>query len=254
MTQIIKILSNSSKIDFITEIDWNETRKLLRVNFPVNIHTNQAFFDISNGIIGRSTNDNTSWEAAKHEVCGHKFIDMSEKDYGVSLLTDCKYGFSAKGNLMGISLLKSSKNPYEKADMGVNRFIYSLYLHLDGLEGTLKEAEALNGDFRLEKGSYFDFERGIVRIDKENVVLDCLKPREKGLKGFILRVHEHLGKETCFRAVFEGLRGIKVGLVDILEREKEDLEEKARVLEVKENWFIAKIKPFKILSFKIEVL
>ena len=67
-----------------------------------------------------------------------------------------------------------------------------------------------------------------------------------------MRVHEHLGIETCFRVSLEGFKGIGVGLVDILERGKSDLEEKETVLEVKENWFIARIRPFKILSFKIE--
>jgi len=36
---------------------------------------------------------NTSWEVAKFETVGHKYVDLSENNFGISLLNDCKYGF-----------------------------------------------------------------------------------------------------------------------------------------------------------------
>ena len=69
-------------------------------------------------------------EIAQYEVCGYKFGDISDENYGVALLNDCKYGYAAKGNLLSLSLLKSSKGPNTHADMGLHTFTYSLYPHI----------------------------------------------------------------------------------------------------------------------------
>ena len=258
ISQTVRIFSNSAKIDFVNEIQWHQTRKLLRVYFPLNIRTDSATFDIQNGVLKRATHNNTSWDAAKHEVYGHKFADLSESNFGVSLLNDCKYGYSAKENVLGLSLLKSSKLPNEEADMGVHMFVYSLFVHEGNkLEETLKEAEILNEEMVVKKGVGDDFCYKFVKIDKKNVILDCLKPSEIG-DFVVLRVHEHLGEETCFNVCLEGLgslgvvkNGMEVRSVDVLEIEKEVQEEREIILGVDEGSFIARIKAFQILTFKI---
>ena len=249
--QNVIVLSNTARVDFKTEIHWHETRKLLRVYFPLNIRTDFATFDIQNGILRRATHDNTSWDIAKHEVYGHKFVDLSENNYGVSLLNDCKYGYSAKENVLGLSLLKSAKHPNENADMGTHHFVYSLFLHQNaGLADTLREAELLNEELMVKKMEGSEFSCNFVEIDKKNVVLDCLKPSEMG-ETLILRVHEHLGQETCFEVNISSLENVKVKSVNILENEKK--EEKEIILGVERNKFFARIKPFQILTFKIQV-
>ena len=55
---------------------------------------------------------------AKFEVCCHKWVDLSENGYGVSILNDSKYGFATSGNLMRLSLLRAPKAPDAHADMG----------------------------------------------------------------------------------------------------------------------------------------
>ena len=67
-------------------------------------------------MVKRATHDNTSWEQAQFEVPAHRFIDMSEPGFGVALLNDAKYGHSAKGNLMGLSLVRSPLYPDPLAD------------------------------------------------------------------------------------------------------------------------------------------
>jgi alpha-mannosidase len=47
----------------------------------------------------------------------------------VSLLNDCKYGYSVLNNVMSLSLLRSSKRPDATADMGEHRFRYALFPH-----------------------------------------------------------------------------------------------------------------------------
>jgi alpha-mannosidase len=127
--QTVCFHSDTARVDFVTEVDWHEEKKLLKAYFPVDIRTDFATFDIQNGTIRRPTHANTSWDAAKHEVYGHKFCDLSEPHYGVALLNDSKYGYSVREGNLGLSLLKASKFPDHEADMGMHSFIYSLLPH-----------------------------------------------------------------------------------------------------------------------------
>lgn len=100
------------------EIDWHETMKFLKVEFPVDVTNTEASYEMQYGIVRRPTHYNTSWDMAKFEVCCHKWADLSEANYGVSILNDSKYGFATCGNLMRLSLLRAPKAPDAHADMG----------------------------------------------------------------------------------------------------------------------------------------
>ena len=108
----------SSYIEVTSEVEWRETMKILKVEFPVDIINTEASYETQYGVTRRPTHYNTSWDMAKFEVCCHKWADLSEHGYGVSILNDSKYGFATCGNLMRLSLLKASKAPDAHADMG----------------------------------------------------------------------------------------------------------------------------------------
>ena len=59
-------------------------------------------------------------------------MDLSEGDYGVSLLNDCKYGHDIRDNVMRLSLLRSPTSPDPEADQGEHGFAYSLLPHAGG--------------------------------------------------------------------------------------------------------------------------
>jgi alpha-mannosidase len=144
--QTVAFHSDTARVDFITHVDWHESKKLLKAYFPVDIRADYATFDIQSGTIRRATHANTSWDAAKHEVYAHKFCDISEARFGVALLNDSKYGYSVRDNNMGLSLLKASKFPDHEADMGLHDFVYSLLPHDRALEEStvFEEAHKLN--------------------------------------------------------------------------------------------------------------
>jgi alpha-mannosidase len=110
--------SEYSSIDIQAEVEWQETMKFLKVEFPVDIVNTEASYETQFGIARRPTHYNTSWDMAKFEVCCHKWADLSEAGYGVSILNDSKYGFATVGNLMRLSLLRAPKAPDAHADMG----------------------------------------------------------------------------------------------------------------------------------------
>ena len=111
--------SDNNFIKFSSTVNWHETYKFLKVQFPTTITTAlQANYETQFGITNRSTHWNTTWDIAKFEVAHHKFMDLSEFNYGVSILNNSKYGGAIHGNLIRLSLLRSAKAPDNKADMG----------------------------------------------------------------------------------------------------------------------------------------
>jgi len=107
-----------SYIEMSSEVEWRETMKFLKVEFPVDIVNTEASYETQYGIIKRPTHYNTSWDMAKFEVCCHRWADLSENGYGVSILNDSKYGFATAGNMMRLSLMRAPKAPDAHADMG----------------------------------------------------------------------------------------------------------------------------------------
>ncbi len=64
------------RIDFETTVDWKEHQHLLKAHFPMDVHTDEATFEIQFGNVTRKTHQNTSWEQARFESCGQKSGSM----------------------------------------------------------------------------------------------------------------------------------------------------------------------------------
>lgn len=129
LRQIVVLTSVTRRLDFETEVDWNENRQFLKVEFAWDILADQVHYECQYGHVERPTHFNTSWEAAKFEVVAQKYADMSEYGYGVALLNDCKYGYSAHKNVIRLSLLRAPKAPDSNCDVGHHTFKYAVYPH-----------------------------------------------------------------------------------------------------------------------------
>jgi len=200
VTQTYTLEANGTRLDIATELDWHDRHCLLRTLTPVSVRTTHATCEHANGVVKRATHDNTSWEQAQFEVPAHRFIDMSEPGFGVALLNDAKYGHSAKGNVLGLSLVRSPLYPDPLADEGGQRFTYALYPHAgDWYEGRVREeAEDLNQPMLAATAS------GVASVSYEPIgtegipaALSGLKPAEDG-KGLIFRVFEPSGRRGDF--------------------------------------------------------
>ena len=144
--QKIYLAINSKRLDFETNVDWQELHRMLRVSFPTTVRTNQAGFDIQYGYVKRNTHNNQSWDMAQFEVAAQRYADLSDHDYGVALINDCKYGHKVKDHVLDLNLLRAPNNPDPDADLGRHTFIYSLLPHTGGLieSGVMAEAAMLN--------------------------------------------------------------------------------------------------------------
>ncbi len=144
--QRILLYANLPRIDVMTEIDWHERQTLLKAAFPLAIRSTRATYECAFGHVERPTHRNTSWDTAKFEVPAHRWADLSETAYGVSLLNDGKYGHDCLGNVLRLTLLKSAIDPDPLADEGLHHFTYALWPHGPGwsVEETVQQAYALN--------------------------------------------------------------------------------------------------------------
>jgi alpha-mannosidase len=194
ISQRIVFYQNDRRIDFETNVDWHEKRRLLKASFPVDIRATEATYDIQYGNVKRPTHWNTSWDMAKFETVGHQWADLSEPDYGVSLLNDSKYGYDIKENVMRLTLLKSAIHPDPQADQGQHSFTYSLYPHSgDWRQGkTVEKAWDLNDPIAAVEGKWTK-EASFLDTNSDHVWFDAVKPAYDG-NGIIVRLHEYEGR------------------------------------------------------------
>jgi alpha-mannosidase len=244
--QKIYFYANSRRIDFHTYVDWKEHQHLLKVHFPVDIHSDEATFDIQFGNLTRKVHSNTSWDVARFESCGQKWIDLSEGHYGVSLLNDCKYGHSVKDGNMAITLIKSGIEPNPVTDQEEHYFTYSVYPHAESWRaaGTVKEAAMLNQAAYAVNGGIPGTVTSYASVDKSNVILETIKQAEDG-DGIILRMYE------CENALTKA--HVRLGLASKITSIEECnlIEEKIEVVSGTENGFPVTIKPYEIKSYRI---
>ena len=180
IVQKIYLYDNLERIDFETYVDWHEEHCILKTEFSFDVLMNKAIYEIPFGNIERSTHSNTSWDAAKFEVCGHKWVDVSDNSYGVSLLNDCKYGYSCDGDKLTLSLLKASTYPNPESDRGEHTFIYSLLPHKGNyVTGEIvKHAYALNNPLlavAINDHAGAKLHDSFIICDSENVIVETVR-------------------------------------------------------------------------------
>jgi alpha-mannosidase len=247
MTQQVYLYRNHRRIDFETTIDWHDKHTLLKVAFPVNVLSTTATFDIQWGNVERPTHHNTSWDWGRFETCAYKWADLSEGNYGVSLLNDCKHGHDVQGNVLRLTLLKSATSPDENADQGLHQVTYSLFPHEgDWRNGTVRESYALNNPVLVRKNRSVGegSERFLVKTDSPNIIIETVKRAEDG-NGMIVRLYEN---ERC-----RGVVKLQIGF-DLQGAYRCNLlEENQERLEVSGNEIKLEIRPYQIMTLRLVV-
>lgn len=192
ITQTLRLRAMSRRLDFVTHVQWKERGRQLRVGFPVRLRTQQSTTEIQFGLQNWSTSTNHSWERAQTDVPAYRFADLSESDYGVALLNDCKYGYHIKEQTLDLHLMRASVYPDETADQGDHEFTYSLLPHLGRLEQSdvFFEAEALNQPVRVVSMPGCDLP---LRIAAQGVVVEAVKLAEDS-DDLLLRLYESRGQ------------------------------------------------------------
>ena len=223
---------------------------MLKASFPLEVHSMRATFEVQFGAVERPTHRNTSWDEEKFEVCGHRWADLSEAGYGVSLLNDCKYGHDVRGNVLRPTLLRGTESPDPDADRGHHQFTYSLYphggdwrqaeIHLEGLQFNhpliVRRAKPHAGTLARQWG--------LLEVSHSNCVVSALKPGKDG--STVLRVYEATGKPS---------QGVKIKfLADVVSAHEANLmEDPGGKLETPDDVLSFDMNPFEIKTFLLQL-
>ncbi|HXL05105.1 MAG TPA: alpha-mannosidase [Bacillota bacterium] len=249
--QDVLIYSDIPRIDFRTYIDWKESQILLKAAFPVDVNAEKATYEIQFGNVERPTHWNTLWDVARFEVCGHRWADLSEGGYGVSLMNDCKYGYDIKDGEIRLTLLKSGIEPNPVADQEEHWFTYSLYPHGGDWKAasTVKAAYSLNVPLRARvvRSSAGSLPKtlSMIRIDADNVMLETVKKAESSDE-IVVRLYEFENKRADVKAEF--FRELTaVSECDLLENEINRVSQQGSA-------FSFEIRPYEIKTFKLKVI
>jgi alpha-mannosidase len=223
ITQTVTLRAGSPRVDIETDIDWHESEKILKAGFPVDVRAAHSSAEIQFGHVQRPTHTNTSWEAARFEVYGHRWVHLGEPGYGVAVVNDSTYGHDVSRTVredggttttIGLSLVRAPRVPDPEADQGRHRFTYSL-LPGAGIEDAIAEGYALNLPLRVADAA--GAPDPVVSVDGEGVTVEAVKLADDGSGDVVVRLYESRGGRA--RGVLR--TGFPLGgarLTDLLER------------------------------------
>ena len=220
--QDIVLGTGSERLDFVTEVDWHELHRLLKVDFPVAVSAAEGINEIQFGYMMRPTHRSRLYDSDRFEVCNQRYSALCDQSHGAAVLNDCKYGISMNGNALQLTLLRAAASPEMRADNGRHVFTYA-FTAWDGSfmdSPVVREAYDLNVPLQLAKGACDAF--SAFSVDKANVFIDTVKPAEDGSGDLILRMYEAKRADTACRLTL-GVPAGKVVACDMLENALEEL-------------------------------
>ncbi|HBH85891.1 MAG: hypothetical protein A2X05_02170 [Bacteroidetes bacterium GWE2_41_25] len=241
--QRIYLYPGIDRVDFELIIDWNGKNKMVKVAFPVNSENKNATYEIPYGNIERPS--------IGEEHNAQKWVDISNKQYGVSVLNDSRYGYDVKDNMIRLSLLRSPDHPVESLDdRGIHQIKYSVFPHKGDWRGAGVVQEGYEFNYPLiavreesHKGK-LPATHSFVEVAPENFIIKVLKKAEDS-DDLILRFYETTGSAGTATVKFsEFIDFDDIHKTDLLENELE-------IIPRQGHEFNTNVGKYSIESFKL---
>ena len=243
ITQLIRLTAEEKQLEFITEADWQERHRLLKVSFDTGIDADNADHQIQFGYISRPAHRSRRYDKDRFEVCAHAWTVLRDATHGAALLNDCKYGVSANDGVISLSLLRAPTYPDAAADRGHHRFVYA-YRTWDGpleTSGVTEAAEALNDPLITVPGSSVPL--SLLNCSDPSVSVESVKMSEDGSGDLVIRLYESMGgSRTAVIHPFLPFRAVCICSID---------ENPGEILSVKDNTFTLSFRPFEIITLRL---
>ena len=240
-----------------SQVDWREEHVLVKANFPLTLSSDFATYEIPFAAIERPTRSEVPAEAAKWEVCGLRWADLTDQsqNYGVSLLNNCKYGYDSRGDNLRISLLRSPTWPDPQCDLGLHKFTYAIYPHPESWEiadtvhfgyelnlglravAVEEQSQVMINDLRSRLKTAVQF----INLAEKNLIVTAFKQAENSSESWILRCYEAEGKKTELGV--ENILDLEVlGQINLLENN----------LDIDQNQEQNLIGPWQLKTFRLK--
>jgi alpha-mannosidase len=248
--------AGSPRLDVEVELDWHHDEHLLSMRFPLDVHAETASCGIQFGAVRRPTHPSTTWDAAKFEVCAHRFVDVAEPDFGVAVLNNGRYGHGlfgpglggAQGSQVRVSLARAAKYPDPDADHGHHAVTLALLPHGAGLADVVAEAERLELPLRVvDAAEGTDPGRvlpaPVVTVTGRGVEVDAVKVADDGSGDLVVRLHEATGNRVA-ATVAASTRIAAAAACDLLEQPQ-------RHYEVSDGICAVTLRPFQLMTLRL---
>ncbi|MFE1559350.1 alpha-mannosidase [Streptomyces sp. NPDC058734] len=223
VTQAVTLRAGAKTVDIATEVDWHETEKFLKAAFPLDVKAERTASETQFGHVYRATHTNTSWEAAKFEICAHRWIHAGEPGWGVALLNDSTYGHDVTRRIredggqtttVRLSLLRAPRYPDPETDQGRHTLRFSLAPGA-GIGDAVREGHAFNLPERILRGA--GPVAPLLAVDHDAVVVEAVKLAEDRSGDVVVRLYESRGgrAKAVLRPAFAVAEAVES---DLLER------------------------------------
>jgi alpha-mannosidase len=199
ITQTLSLRATDAVVDILTEVDWHDRQKLLKLGFPLDVHADRATSEIQFGHVHRPTHANTSWDAARFETCAHRWVHVGEPGYGVAVANDATYGHDitrttrtggGTTTTVRLSLLRAPLFPDPEADQGKHRFAVALRVGAT-IGDAVAEGYRLNVPPRPVRGAREV--APLVAVGDPAVVVEAVKLAEDRSGDVVVRLYESRG-------------------------------------------------------------
>ncbi|MCB0927173.1 MAG: alpha-mannosidase [Mycobacterium sp.] len=244
LIQRISLRIGSPALDIELDVDWHERQKLLKLAFPFDVHADRSASEIQFGHVFRPTHANTSWDAAKFEICAHRWVHVGEPGYGVAVANDSTYGHDiarrgTDATVVRLSLLRAPRYPDPQADQGRHRLNISVRPGA-AIGDAVEEGYRRNLTPRIVSGSA-ESVQPLITVDNPAVIVEAVKLAQDGGGDVVVRLYESRGgrADATVRANF-GYHDVVV--TDLLERA---IEEPRAAGDVRLT-----LRPFKIVTLR----
>ena len=252
IVQVISLAAGERQLEFDTFIDWQERAQVIKAVFPFDLNTSEIRSEIQFGHVRRPTHRNTSWDKARFEASMQRWVDLSEADFGVALINDCKYGYDCHEQSVRLSLVRGSSFPDPGADLGEHRLRYGLFVHegVADIAQVHRAAERFNNPVAIigsrRPGTAVGEAAGFsfASVDRDNVTIETVKKAERS-SSIVLRVFEHANTRADVRISF----GPEVKSAKIVNLMEED----GAPLAVEDNGIRLSLRPFEIITIEVGI-
>ncbi|MFG2875625.1 alpha-mannosidase [Streptomyces sp. NPDC048337] len=199
VVQSVTLRAGARTVDIVTDVDWHETEKFLKAAFPLDVKAERTASETQFGHVYRATHTNTSWEAAKFEICAHRWIHAEEPGWGVAVLNDSTYGHDVtramrpdggQTTTVRLSLLRAPRYPDPETDQGRHTLRFSLAPGAT-IGDAVREGHALNLPERALHGA--GPVNPLLSVDNDAVVVEAVKLAEDRSGDVIVRLYESRG-------------------------------------------------------------
>jgi len=199
-TLTYQLRAGCAQLEVHVELEWHHDEHLLSMAFPLDVRADTATCDVQFGVVERPTHASSPWDAAKFEVCAHRFVDVAEPEFGVAILNDGRYGHDVFDGAVRVSLARAAMYPDPHADRGRHEVTIAVRPHGAGLGEVRAAAARLNAPVRtVTSGRSTSVRSPVVAITGVDgrpvpgVAVDAVKVADDGSGDLIVRLHEAVG-------------------------------------------------------------